>query len=55
MGINRQYLNKKIFFLNNFPGGTVDRILPANAGHMGSILDPGRSSMSQSKPMCGNC
>ena len=28
-----------------FPGGSVVRNLPANAGDMGSIPDPGRSCM----------
>ena len=27
----------------DFPGGTVDKDLPASAGHMGSIPGPGRS------------
>ena len=29
----------------HFPGGTVGKNLPANAGHLGSIPDPGRSYM----------
>ena len=28
-----------------FPGGTVDKNLPANAGDMGSVPGPGRSHM----------
>jgi len=31
----------------NFPGGTVDRHLPANAGYTGSIPGPGRCHMPQ--------
>ena len=29
----------------DFPGGTVDKDMPANAGHMGSIPGPGKSHM----------
>ena len=32
----------------DFPGDTVVKNLPANAGDMGSIPGPGRSHMSQS-------
>ena len=32
----------------SFPGGTVDKNLPANAGDAGSIPDPGRSHMPRS-------
>ena len=32
----------------DFPGGTVVKNLPANAGDMGSIPGPGRSHMPQS-------
>ena len=32
----------------DFPGGTVDRNLPANAGDTGSSPDPGRLHMPQS-------
>ena len=32
----------------DFPGGTVDRNLPANAGDRGSIPGPGRSHVLQS-------
>ena len=32
---------KKFTFVN-FPGGTVDKKQPANAGNVGSIPDPGR-------------
>ena len=32
----------------DFPGGSVVKNLPANAGHMGLIPDPGRSHISQS-------
>ena len=32
----------------DFPGATVDKNLPANAGDMGSIPGPGRSHMPQS-------
>ena len=28
---------------SHFPGGTVGKNLPADAGHLGSIPDPGRS------------
>ena len=38
----------------NFPGGTVDRNPPANAGDMGLIPGPGRFHMPWSKPMCHN-
>ena len=31
--------------LSDFPGGTVGKNLPANAGDTGSIPDPGRSPM----------
>ena len=34
--------------LENFPGGLVVKNLPANAGDMASIPDPGRSHMQQS-------
>ena len=30
----------------DFPGGTMDKNSPANAGDIGSISDPGRSHMS---------
>ena len=36
---NRDYLN----LIMDFPGGAVDRNLPANAGDTGLIPDPGRS------------
>ena len=38
------YHNKKRIFktMLNFPGGTVDRNLPADAEDMGSIPGPGR-------------
>ena len=39
-------LIKNNFF--GFPGGTVVRNLPANAGDMGSIPGPGRSHVPQS-------
>ena len=39
-------LNK--FLLEDFPGGTMDKNLPANARDMGLIPDLGRSHMSQS-------
>ena len=32
----------------DFPGSTVNKNLPANAGDTGSIPDPGRSHMLQS-------
>ena len=32
----------------DFSGGTMDKNLPANAGDLGSIPDPGRSHMPQS-------
>ena len=32
----------------DFPGGTVVKNPPANAGDMGSVPDPGRSHMLQS-------
>ena len=42
-----------------FPGGSVEKSLPANAGDTGLIPDPGRSHMLQSnyayvptEPMC---
>ena len=38
------YLLKKHYFLG-FPGGSVVKNLPANAGDMGSIPDLGRSHM----------
>ena len=34
--------------LGDFPGGSVVRNLPANAGDMGSIAGPGRSHMPRS-------
>ena len=38
-----------------FPGGSVVKTPPANAGNMGLIPDPGRSHMSWSKkPVCHN-
>jgi len=36
------------FFNGDFPGGTVDKNLPANEGGMGSIPGRGRSHMLQS-------
>ena len=33
----------------DFPGGTVDRSLPANAGDMGSTAGPGRFHMPWTK------
>ena len=42
------YLSGCYLFLNNkqdFPGGTVVKNLPANAGDMGSSPGPGRSHM----------
>ena len=33
--------------MSNFPGGPMVKNLPANAGDTGSILDPGRSHLSQ--------
>ena len=32
-------------YFRNFPGGTVDKNPPANAGNMGSIPGPGRFHM----------
>ena len=40
-------LLKQLHFLG-FPGGSVVKNLPANAGDTGSIPDPGRSHMPQS-------
>ena len=37
-----------IFHFRGFPGGSVVKSWPANAGDTGSIPDPGRSHMSQS-------
>ena len=34
--------------ISDFPGGTVVKNLPANAGDTGSIPSPGRSHMPQS-------
>ena len=40
--------NEIIYFLKkDFPGGTVDENLPANAGDTGSTPGPGRAHMSQ--------
>ena len=33
----------------NFPGGAVDKNLPANTGHMGLISGPGRFHMPRGK------
>ena len=33
--------------VGDFTGGPVVKNLPANAGHMGSVPDPGRSHMPQ--------
>ena len=41
------YLISK-FYYRDFPGGTVVKNLPANAGDMGSIPGLGRSHMLQS-------
>ena len=38
----------KNMFLQGFPGGTVVKSLPANAGDTGSSLGQGRSHMPQS-------
>ena len=37
----------RVWALGNFPGGSVEKNLPANAGDMGIIPDPGRSHMPQ--------
>ena len=42
MGIIRKSINR------DFPGGTVVKNLPANAGDLGSIPSPGRSYIPQS-------
>jgi len=44
------YLALKVKNLNSlgFPGGSVVKNLPVNAGDTSSIPDPGRSHMSQS-------
>ena len=44
--IVKQLLFKKV--TKGFPGGSVVKNLPANAGDMGSISDPGRSHVSWS-------
>ena len=41
-------LPSKYKALRDFPGGTVGKNPPANAGHTGSIPGPGRSHMPQS-------
>ena len=42
--------------MRDFPGGTVLKNLPANAGDMSSIPGPGRSHMPRgaTKPVCHN-
>ena len=45
-GITTQVRNKKI--IPSFPGGTVVKSPPANAGDMGSSPSPGRSHMLRS-------
>ena len=37
-----------IYKMEGFPGGTVDKNLPANAGDTGSSPGPGRSHMLRS-------
>ena len=37
--------NQNHIIVSDFPGGTVEKNLPANAGDTGSIPDPGRSHM----------
>ena len=37
----------RVWTLGNFPGGSVEKNLPASAGDMGIIPDPGRSHMPQ--------
>ena len=39
---------KKIWYIQGFPGGSVVKNLPANAGGMGSSPGPGRSHMPRS-------
>ena len=39
-------------YTRDFPGGTVVKNPPANAGDTGSSPDPGRSHMPQSKYAC---
>ena len=42
-------------FVRNLPGGAVVKNLPANAGDMGSIPGPGRSTCYRAtKPLCHN-
>ena len=38
-------LKNKTVLLLDFPGGTVDKNLPADAGDTGSIPDPGRAHL----------
>ena len=40
--------NNITMWTEDFPGGTVDKNLPANAGDMGSIPGPGRFHMPRS-------
>ena len=46
------WYHTKNHFIRDFPGGTVVKNPPANAGDMGSIPGPGRSHMLQSNWTC---
>ena len=41
-------------FHSGFPGGSVVKNLPVNAGDMGSVPDLGRSHMPRSYKACGS-
>ena len=42
----------RVWALGNFPGGSVEKNLPGNAGDMGIIPDPGRSTcLRETKPV----
>ena len=47
------FLSKIIKVMRDFPGGTVDKNQPANAGDMGLTADPGRSHTPQDMEVGG--
>ena len=52
-GITRDHTDIKNIIRKDFPSGPVVKNLPANAGDMGSIPGPGRSTwFGATKPMC---
>ena len=48
IGVNSWFSIYKNRYRGDFPGGTVVKNLPANAGDTGSIPGPGRSHMPRS-------